>query len=205
MILGTHNTMTYLNPQWWMRPFKWTAKCQSKNYIEQYNLGVRLFDLRFKFNKNGKPYFAHGLAKYKSIDIYKVLDDLNALSTDEDTIYVKISYEARDNKNYDLFKSLCYEINSEYTNLYFFGGGHSHPTKKYNGEIYHFNNAWPEPLIGKHASWNNDLADKRPSGYLIDDLCPRLYAWLNNKKNINRFKNENVFLMIDFVGCEQFT
>ena len=36
------------------------SKCQSKTLVEQYNAGVRLFDLRVRKHK-GKWVFAHGL------------------------------------------------------------------------------------------------------------------------------------------------
>nr|DAH01868.1 MAG TPA: hypothetical protein [Crassvirales sp.] len=32
MKLGTHNSMSYLKPKrWWMRPFHFIAKCQSRH------------------------------------------------------------------------------------------------------------------------------------------------------------------------------
>lgn len=61
MELGSHNSLTYLPvKQWYLKPFKWVAKCQSKTIDEQFcDYGVRLFDIRVKFN-NGEPVVAHG-------------------------------------------------------------------------------------------------------------------------------------------------
>lgn len=199
MILGSHDTMTYLQPQWWMVPLKWTCRCQSLSYQEQYNKGVRVFDLRIKFTDGGKPYFAHGLARY-DINVYTVLHDLNILSTETDPIWVKVSYEARHNRHCNLFRDFCKRITEIYSNLSFFGGTYIHPTKKCHGTVYDFNTSGPEPLHGKHASWNEDLENRAPTGYYIDDIIPVLYAKLNNKKNIDKFSGQNCFLMIDFVG-----
>ena len=66
-ILGSHNTMSYLTPRnWFYKLIAFTARCQSKSIQEQYEkYGVRLFDLRFRFNKKGEIYFAHGTVEYK--------------------------------------------------------------------------------------------------------------------------------------------
>lgn len=62
--LGTHNSLSYLLPQWWVIPFLWMARCQSRTLEEQYGLGVRYFDIRPKMRK-GKVVAGHGLATYK--------------------------------------------------------------------------------------------------------------------------------------------
>lgn len=67
MKLGTHNSLSYLRPQWWMRPFAWMARCQSMTIEQQYEFGVRYFDIRMRLLNNGDWVGAHGLATY---DIY---------------------------------------------------------------------------------------------------------------------------------------
>lgn len=60
--LGTHNSMTYMKPRTTQMLAMWPfAKCQSMTYTEQYDFGVRFFDLRIRFI-DGKPYFAQGVA-----------------------------------------------------------------------------------------------------------------------------------------------
>lgn len=67
-MLGSHNSLTYLPcRKWWMYLINWAAKCQSKNLIEQYHSGVRYFDIRVRFDDNGKPVIAHGLVEYKGV------------------------------------------------------------------------------------------------------------------------------------------
>ncbi len=48
--LGTHNSMTYMKPRTTQMLAMWPfAKCQSMTYTEQYDFGVRFFDLRIRF------------------------------------------------------------------------------------------------------------------------------------------------------------
>ena len=54
MILGSHNSWSYLPvKQWYFTPFAFTARCQSIDIRTQYEkYGVRCFDLRVRFDKN---------------------------------------------------------------------------------------------------------------------------------------------------------
>ena len=65
---ASHNTMTYLPVrQWWLRPFAFMARCQSKDIKDQCRI-TGFFDIRvrFRFHKGiPTPVFAHGLAEYK--------------------------------------------------------------------------------------------------------------------------------------------
>ena len=53
MILGSHNSWSYLPPKhWWMWPIHFMAKCQRVDIREQYEkYGVRCFDLRVRWKK----------------------------------------------------------------------------------------------------------------------------------------------------------
>lgn len=67
-MLGSHNTMTGLEPQkWWMRLINFTSKCQDKTPEEQYAAGVRYFDIRVCTGKQDTlpSYYGHGAIKYK--------------------------------------------------------------------------------------------------------------------------------------------
>ena len=60
--LGTHNSMTNLKPTGLVQILAWnTGKCQNLSLEEQYEFGVRFFDLRIRFDEEATPYFAHGL------------------------------------------------------------------------------------------------------------------------------------------------
>ncbi len=129
MILGSHNTMSYLKPQWWMRPFAFMARCQSEDLETQWNRGVRMFDLRIVF-ENGIPYFAHGLATYKGIKkgtstypkkvVEYVLTWLNIhASLSKEKVIVRVINER--NKDEVLFEDFCNKIDETYKYLQFCG------------------------------------------------------------------------------------
>lgn len=217
MRIGSHNTMSYLRPAtWWGRLLRFTAQCQGKNIYDQFELGVRTFDLRVVFDKKtGEPHFAHGLITYESADVYGILDYLNMqaisdkLRKEDEPIYIRILNER--NKDYDRFVSFCSGIEKEYKSLRFFGG---HNKKDWR-RLYTFKN--PDPsLIDKYSSCNNDLVyysclgellrrlhlPVPVTGWHLDDLFPRIYAWAFNEywRDVYDGTHPNDTLLQDFVG-----
>lgn len=73
--LATHNSLTYLKPQWYFRWLNFTAKCQRLTIEEQYRMGVRYFDFRIKFIRN-RVRGGHGLMVYKA-DFDRIYTFLN--------------------------------------------------------------------------------------------------------------------------------
>ncbi len=61
-MLGSHNSMTYLPLTGWSRILRPWVRCQSLTLMEQYNAGVRYFDIRIRL-VNGKWRFCHNNAK----------------------------------------------------------------------------------------------------------------------------------------------
>ena len=119
MILGTHNSLTYLPPKkWWGYLIRCFARCQRLTIEEQINGGVRYFDIRIRFTNDGIPIIAHGLVEYKG----NIFDILTILSTIKDKCYVRVLLETMkdaDNKQkyyFDHFIKHCLEF---YPNLYF--------------------------------------------------------------------------------------
>lgn len=194
MKLASHNTMTYLNPSGIKKIFKSFSKCQEYDYIKQFEYGCVLFDLRVKFDKKGNPYFAHGKASYKSKNVYDVLKDFNDLAiAANDKIYIRMLLEEDDHETY--FKQFCEYIKSTYNMLIFCGGWKAHDSG--DGLVYDFKTD-PNPeskLIGEYSSYNNG-----GSGKLLDQLSPKKYAKKHNKKNIEKYKDQDVFLHLDFIG-----
>lgn len=188
MIQASHNTMTYLIPKYWIfRPFRFMAKCQEKTLEEQYKCGVRYFDFRIVFIDT-IPHFAHGLITFKG-DVYKYLDFLNSC---EDKIYVRILNER--NKNFNLFIDFCKEIQSKYSNIIFLEG----VNKKDWRCVYNFETTCDKKTIDKYSSWNYDTSIG--TGWYLDDLYPRIYAFCFNCHWREKYKNEDVYLLQDFVG-----
>lgn len=192
MKLASHNTMSYLKPKkWWMRPFHFIAKCQSKTIYEQYKLGIRMFDLRITYDKHNLPVFAHGSMIFKNSDVINILSQINKWGD----CYVRLVLEINKTcKNIDTFTKF-FNIDTEhwrqsYKNINFFEG-----TRKYDWFI-----------VNKELHKNNPLYIQKVSsmtGTILDDWWPRLYAMFNNKRNIDKHKNDDVWMFIDFVGKYQ--
>lgn len=127
-MLGSHNSLTYLTPKtiWGKILSPWT-KCQNKFLDRQFDSGVRYFDIRVKFDKNGNPIIVHNKIKYKG-DLINILDQFNnyiKLYHNTDIVYLRIILDIRKtpynkyekDRQYGLFVDLCNRIDKNYTNL----------------------------------------------------------------------------------------
>lgn len=117
--LATHNSLSYIRPQWWARPFNFISKCQSMSIQEQYDFGVRYFDIRIWF-KGEKVISRHGLAFY-DIDVYDVLDYLNTKSETVVKLVLE-NWREKDCRYDDRFISFVEEVVKNYPNIKFVGG-----------------------------------------------------------------------------------
>lgn len=188
MKLASHNSWSYLPPmKWWMRPFSFVAKCQSKNIRQQYEAGVRLFDLRVRFDKDGALVLAHGLAEY---DASGLEADLRWLNNQLDVVIVQVVLELfLYNRSQEIeFTSWCKAIRRKYKNIYFAG--------------YYRKFDW-EPLLS--CMINPSIAGcfaSAPSNKWyskINDLWPWLWAKRHNKQVLEAYKNYDGWLMMDFI------
>ena len=181
MILGSHNSMTYLKPKkWYLYPFQFIARCQNLNIEEQYNYGVRVFDIRLSFDKKGNVEFRHGLMAYKG-DVYRVFDYLNSV---KEPVIVRILLEVDkvDPLKEDRFKATCRLLEEVYPKIKFYGG-----FRKFDKmPLYNFRNERPN-MIEIYSSY------QLPK---IDDLFPYLYAKKHNK---DAKEIDTEYLMLDFV------
>lgn len=191
--LASHNTMSYLPPRkWYFKPLAFTAQCQSKTIQEQYaKYGVKLFDLRFRFNKKGEVHFAHGAVEYTGnrAFIFSILEYLNSLKD----ITVIVRYENKEGEFEEEFKEWCNYLETTFTNVKWTGG-----TNKWKGKlVYKFKNPFPN-VEDKYSSCNVNEPGKPATGTIVDDLCPIWYAKKNNTINLAKGTNKK-YLMIDFV------
>lgn len=114
MIIGTHNSMTYLPPKkWWgylLIPF-W--RCQSKTFEEQWNAGVRCFDLRITFENDGTPVFAHGIVKLNEHAGMTLYDITSHARKSGQKVYIRVVCEdlKASDEIAEKFESLCELLN----------------------------------------------------------------------------------------------
>jgi hypothetical protein len=190
MIIGSHNSWSYLKgKKWWMNLFHFMAKCQDCDIRTQYEeYGVRCFDLRVKYDKNGKTIFSHGQYVY-DYTIEQMSKDLQFLDSKKDC-YVRVLHEARNSKEYteeniELFRAFCNAMENALTDTKFWCG-----RNLVNWKVdYEFRE---NPSC--EEKYSSVMAPR-----LIDDWYPRLYARGNNKKNIEAGTDKDI-LLIDFVN-----
>ena len=184
--IGSHDSMSYLQPyHWWMRPFRFVARCQSVPIDRQYECGARLFDIRVRYYK-GLWWFAHGVMLFKGETPDSVFQYLNKV---DEKVMVRLILEynspVEDMERISvLFECQAYKWCQEYYNITFFGFYRKYDWKKL------YDNHIPDPKMCQMVSsmtWGT-----------FDDWWPWFYAWLNNKDNIQQGTDKDYMLM-DFV------
>lgn len=178
MRIGTHNSMTYLPlKNWWMYPFNWIAKCQSKSLYTQYtDYKVRDFDFRIRFDKHQDPYFCHGIIKYKG----NVEDYLKYLNQKEPCCIRLILETSKEDKYQErLFIDFVKYIIQKYPNITFWQF-----TAKHNWKVL-YESPFKESYYDQYISSMN-------SKWCI---FPRLFAKRNNKKATT----DKELMLLDFV------
>lgn len=195
MIKGSHNTFTYLSPQqWWLKPFSFIARCQNKPLYKQIEEGVTVFDLRLRKDKQGDWLLAHNVFIYEKgeMAIKLLLGWLNCKAKSLNTsIYVRILHEVRNKRqavysSSEDFEKMCKTLCKSFPNIKFFGGQRTMDWQ----QDYLFPAKNNIEYIEKHASviW--------PKWF---HWWPWLYAKLNNKYNIEKYKEQNITMFYDFV------
>ena len=172
-----------------MNLFHFVAQCQEYNIQDQYEeYGVRGFDLRVKFDKNGDTVFAHGKYVY-DCTLEDITKDLAYLDK-KGGCNVRVIHEARTKEEYtpenvERFKAFCSAIEASYLNIKFWNGNNLYTAKN------------DYPFKNKPTCLELYASVRAPK--LIDDWIPRLYAFINNKKNIRKGTDRDI-LLVDFVN-----
>lgn len=128
ILLGTHNSLSYLPCQWYFRPFAWVGRCQSLCIEEQYNSGVRYFDIRVKY-VDGKAISGHGLLTYK-IDIDDVLFKINCFRGCIVRLFLENS-KRNPTKDFERFSADIKIWADKYLGIRFVEGGCRHTYKRF--------------------------------------------------------------------------
>lgn len=187
VIIGSHDTMTYLPPKWWiLRPINWLfAKCQDNL------LGwdkIRCVDLRIYYNeKKGKWSFAHGLIAYSDRIHLRVF--LNFL-LNRRIKYIRIILE-RDGYE-DAFITLCNNLIQEYPTITFLGGYRKSDWK----QLYKFEAE--DIYSGKYIPIHQWVGSMAPDAKWYEKFIPRLYAKRMNEFNMKNNLKEGINLF-DFI------
>lgn len=209
MTLASHNSISYAKPQWWFKSLNFTSKCQNKDIIEQFNCGVRLFNLRARLD-NDKWVGAHGLATYKHLQLDTALQTLSTLATTtEDIIDVNIVLETlwwdKDPIYIAKYKEWYESLFDKYPNLRISGGAYKLPkytvvSDKGNGiskgVIHCIYKSQPDnyndKVLGIHVGkWIKYIK--------MCFIIPKFWAWRRNKKAIKQYASDERYLFLDFV------
>ena len=171
------------------------ARCQRVNIRRQYlDYDVRCFDLRIRFDKDGKLQVAHGYMAYR-VTASELDADLQWISQKGDC-YVRVLHEVRTARQHSelstrKFVWWCKEAVTKYPGIEFWCGRNLYDwTFDYNFGI--------EPIcVEKYSS----VCKPR----LIDDWWPWLYARMHNAEIIREFNREKqwqkgTILLIDYVN-----
>lgn len=180
--IGTHNSMSYLKPaHWYMRPFNFIAKCQSKDIYWQL-ADNDCVDLRVcvKDDTNDVIWtFRHGLIEYKQVDLMKLLQCINIQYKNKIVRFI-LEHTRRKKEDIDsmYFIQLCNHIEQKYTNIKFIGGNRKSDWKK----LYTFKNDISDTLNNQFvSSMANDAR-------WYERICPYLYARRKNHDNFRKLK-----------------
>ena len=186
-ILGSHNSWSYLPVRkWWMKPIRFMARCQRVDIRQQYELGVRCFDLRFRFNRHMDMEISHGPVVYDLTGFFAG-QDLYFLDQKGDC-YVRVIHEVRTEEQYtktavELFQAECEGIERRFKNIQFWCG-----RNLYNWE--------------KDYDFGDDPeCEERYASVTSPKLLawwPWLYAMIKNKE-IRKDRTDKKILLIDFV------
>lgn len=192
---ASHNTFSYLRPmQWWLRPFTFVARCQSKTLQEQFGEGVRIFDLRLRREKNGEWVIAHNAFVYaRGIKILHALEWLDEVARESDLpVCVRLLHEVRNRRQERYsssieFNMMCDWLNRTCHNIRFFGGQRVMdwrqdyvfpPQNEIEYTELHASMRWP-----KYLHW-----------------WPWLYAHLHNDEIEKEYQDKPDVVFMDFCG-----
>lgn len=204
MILASHNSWSYARPKhWYMYPFRFITKCQSKNIREQWNSGVRMYDLRVFFNEAGNILIRHGIMTFNisSVQLYEDLKFLDDKANTGSTVIVRIILEQNhENKRQKLmeyyFNIFCSLMENVYSHIHFTEG-----VRKFDWKtIYHFKASLAPVIEHKYSSTTAMFGGGNSKWYAkFDDFLPWLYAFIHNDYNFAKYIDNSCYLMLDFI------
>lgn len=186
--LATHNSLTFSKVKHTLDEVfdDEFNRCQSLNLQQQYALGVRMFDFRFRQDgDSGRPLIAHGRVEYEG-DVESYLSYLNTLPNVTVRLMLEnqnFAIDRRRKRDYGWYGPYVSGLLGRYKNIHFCGG-----ISKYGGDKVAAD-VPDEPYI-------NQLIDKSKNDF--DPTHPHDYAVANNWNNRTQI-NYTTWTMFDFV------
>ena len=183
MILGAHNVLTFGTPKtiwdYFCIPF---AKCQSKGIKELFDLNVRCFDIRIRFDKNNVPYACHGLFKVK----FNILDLLSLKYCND--IYIRLLLETSkaDSRQEENFIKLVQCLRKMFPNIKFI-----ELRRKFDWKRLIEPDCEEPKMIQYVSSMAKDVR-------WYEKYIPYLYAKRMNKTNLLK-KHDDCIVLYDFL------
>lgn len=192
MIIGSHNSWSFLKPKkWWMRLFRWCVRCQDYDIETQYEeYGVRCFDLRINFTKQGALRVVHNKCVF-DINYDELYNDLIYLNSKKNC-YIRVINDVRTKDGYTdtevgQFKCLCRHLEAVFNNSKFWCG-----RNLYN---------WNVDYIFKCNPTCAERYGSVTKPKWFNGLYPRKYAKKHNAEIID-FGTSRDILLIDFVNIK---
>ena len=204
MLIGTHQSMSYLEPiSKWDRLFHFFSQAQEVDIETQYKqFGVRVFDIRLYVDKNMRICFKHGSILLKTFSVYDILGFLNKMGD----CYAKITLELDDEdfanpliiEKYRRFEEYCRVIEEIYPYITFFGG-----VTNLTGQIlYRFaknkhNLTHVSSMYRSHSSIKESFVNS------LSHFFPRWFIKTRNKYLLDKILSDNSsqnYILMDFIN-----
>lgn len=189
-IIGTHDSVTAHPPRkWWMKLGKVIAVTQDKTIWQQYEDGIRCFDLRIRLLKDNTWTLCHGLYEVK-LDVYNLIYWLKEKAElMDENIYIRIVLEDKkhSDKEAERFIKFCEWCDDLSTRLIFICGNRKSDWKQLYKFAYPNQQQWmPVSSCAEDARW-------------YEKAFPRLYAKRMNEHNLKNIPKKYGFAFFDFI------
>lgn len=184
---ATHNSATGERPaNLWARLFPFVAKCQTKSIRQQDIEGVRLFDIRVRYDRQGRLVCCHGLAVYDKTLKDVVIDLCHNIDLYErPDVWLMVTYEGElDDDRHEDFIADVSETVKGYEGIHI---GHI------SVKLPEWNIISPNPKQPRYECNYTKIV-----GWKVMLPFPRLW-WLICGKNGITESRDNVISMEDFV------
>lgn len=195
MILGSHNSLTYLDStKWWLNMF---YRCQDKTLKEQLRNGVRMIDIKVRFDHHSDLMVTNGKweskMKWESKRFVEwLLTTIRSYRTSPDEeIYINITLDTDDvsySQEMDfIMMSVQFRTQlGENENIYLIGGKRRFDDEKVIIHIPDVFIAFPVNTCSNQCRW-------------YERWFPKMFARRNNELNRQLWKDQGCITAFDYI------